>query len=93
MSRLAHLAIAFAALAALPACSENADSEEPVGAVTQSEAQALDEAAEMIEARRLPEGLLPAPSGDGSVAPSPAETPTAPPQQQSGGPEEMELPR
>ncbi|WP_369026305.1 hypothetical protein [Qipengyuania sp. RANM35] len=46
-----RLAIPLAALAALAACSSE---EEPVDAVSPSEAKALDEAAEMLEEQRLP---------------------------------------
>ncbi|MEX0341742.1 MAG: hypothetical protein AB3N06_04075 [Erythrobacter sp.] len=76
-----RLAPPIAALLALSACSAN-EQQEPVEAVTQSEAQALDDAAEMIEQRRLPEDLLP-PEDDGAVV-APRE---------SGGPEPMELPQ
>ncbi|QKG70746.1 hypothetical protein [Erythrobacter mangrovi] len=51
MSRLA-LTLALAALPAVAGCSD--DSDEPVDAVSPTEAKALDEAAEMIEQRRLP---------------------------------------
>ncbi len=51
--------IPLLALFALPACSGYEEDTEPVGAVTQSEAEALDDAAEMIEQRRLPEGVVP----------------------------------
>lgn len=90
MIRLAPL---VAALLALSGCTNNEAPDEPVGAVTQSEAEALDEAAEMIEARRLPEGLLPAPAGDETGAPTSPGTPSLPKPQESGGPEKMELPR
>lgn len=78
-----RLAPAAAALLALSACSGSEESE-PIGAVTQSEAEALDDAAEMIEARRLPEGALPAEDSAGE--------PMAPAPRESGGPEPMELP-
>ena len=54
MSRIVPL---FAALAALSACSGYED-DEPVQPVSQSEAEALDDAAEMIDQRRLPDGVL-----------------------------------
>ncbi|MEZ5680779.1 MAG: hypothetical protein R3E14_05725 [Erythrobacter sp.] len=50
-----RLAITLAALSALAACSSE---EEPVDAVTPSEAKALDEAAEMLEEQRLPPEAL-----------------------------------
>ena len=50
-----RLAITLAALAAISACSSE---EEPVDAVTPSEAKALDEAAEMLEEQRLPPEVL-----------------------------------
>lgn len=85
MMRLAPLA---AALFALSACSGSEEAE-PIGAVTQSEAEALDDAAEMIEARRLPEGALPAAN---APADPPAGTRTDPAPRETGGPEKMELP-
>ncbi|MGY8972174.1 MAG: hypothetical protein ACKVGV_00880 [Sphingomonadales bacterium] len=84
--------IPLLALFALPACSGYEEDTEPVGAVTQSEAEALDDAAEMIEQRRLPEGVVPPavpePSAEGPAGKMP---PGAAPQE-SGGPEQMELP-
>ena len=74
-----------ATLVLLSACSGYEDEAESVDAVTQSEAEALDDAAAMIEQRRLPEGALP-----GEVSES-AMPDTAAPQEQ-GGPEPMELP-
>ncbi|MFA6218736.1 MAG: hypothetical protein WC692_03045 [Erythrobacter sp.] len=57
MSRLAlTLTLAGAALPALAGCSKDAG--EPVEAVSATEAQALDEAAEMLEQRRLPPEAL-----------------------------------
>ncbi|MFW2349094.1 hypothetical protein [Qipengyuania sp.] len=87
MTRLVPL---IAALAALSACSGNQEADEPVGAVSESEAAALDDAAEMIEARRLPEGAVPE-DGDGEQ--TPADTSRLPAPQESGGPERMELPQ
>ena len=82
--------IPLLALFALPACSGYEEDTEPVGAVTQSEAEALDDAAEMIEQRRLPAGVLPgeeSPQPDGTGAlPAGAEA------EENGGPESMELP-
>ena len=58
MSRVPHKLIGAAALLALCACDSGAVSGSP-GAVSEGEAQALDEAAEMLEERSLPEGVLP----------------------------------
>ena len=88
MIRLAPLA---AALLALSACSGSEETE-PIGAVTQSEAEALDDAAEMIEARRLPEGALPAEDGADAAGAPAARGTLAPAPRESGGPEPMELP-
>lgn len=66
MIRFAHPTIAAATLA-LGACGPSENEPAP-GGVTVSEAQALDEAAEMIEQRRLPEGAI-APESDGEPAP------------------------
>lgn len=56
----------------LTACS-GADDDAGPGGVSVGEAKALDEAAEMIEARRLPEEALPEITG--SNAPLPPEMP------------------
>lgn len=62
-------------LAALTACGPG-DNDPGPGGVTVAEAKALDEAAEMIEARRPPESLTEdlaktgQPSGSGGQAPS-----------------------
>ena len=89
MTRLVPL---IAALAALSACSGNQEADEPVGAVSESEAAALDDAAEMIEARRLPEGVVPE-DGDGERTPAPVDTSRLPAPRESGGPARMELPQ
>ncbi|MBX7481819.1 hypothetical protein [Qipengyuania qiaonensis] len=83
-----RLASILAALAALSACS-GYDDDEPVEAVSQSEAEALDDAAAMIEERRLPEGVFDAEGDDASADPAmPADdTP-----RETGGPQPMELP-
>ncbi|TMM48365.1 hypothetical protein [Qipengyuania marisflavi] len=67
-------AIALAGLIALAACSGSDEPADPT-AITANEAQALDEAAEMIEQRRLPEGTVPAEAGaqDAAAAAEPAE--------------------
>lgn len=89
MIRLAPL---VAALAALSACSGNQEADEPIGAVSQSEAAALDDAAEMIESRRLPDGVVPGENGDSST-PAAVADPADPAPRESGGPEKMELPQ
>ncbi|MCB2075965.1 MAG: hypothetical protein H6917_12965 [Novosphingobium sp.] len=53
-------AIVLASVAALAACGPGENDPGP-GGVTVGEARALDEAAEMIEQRRLPPEALPAP--------------------------------
>ena len=64
----------------LAACDAPGGSSGP-GAVSEGEARALDEAAEMLEERRLPPEALsnPAVEGDGNGAETPA--PAAPAQQ------------
>jgi hypothetical protein len=54
MNRLAPL---LTALAALSACSAS-DDPQPVDGISQSEAEALDDAAAMIDERRMPEGVF-----------------------------------
>lgn len=72
------LPLAF--LMALAACSK-ADNEPGPGGVTMGEARALDEAAEMIEAQRLPAAALtpaaPAPTAQTPTAPASASPPKA----------------
>lgn len=77
MSRAPHTLIGAAALLGLAACDSGGTTSGP-GAVSEGEAAALDEAAEMLEERRLPEGVLPpleapqdapAPAGDAPDAP------------------------
>jgi hypothetical protein len=60
MNRLA-LTLAFAALPVLAGCSGGADDQ--VEAVSATEAKALDDAAEMLEQRRLPPDTLTEESG------------------------------
>jgi hypothetical protein len=60
------------ALLLLSACGQH-DTDPGPGGVTVGEARALDEAAEMIEARRLPEEAL----ATGTPAPSPSPSATA----------------
>lgn len=61
----------FGTLALLAACGES-DTDPGPGGVTVGEAKALDEAAEMIEARRLPEEVL----ATGTPTATPAASPT-----------------
>jgi len=67
MSRLA-LILAFAALPILAGCSDGADDQ--VEAVSATEAKALDDAAEMLEQRRLPPDTL---TDEGGTQDKPAE--------------------
>ena len=76
-----------ATLAMLGACSGYEDDSADVEAITPSEAEALDDAAEMIEQRRLPEGVLPD-EGDETQGAIPEGAAPA----ERGGPEPMELP-
>lgn len=69
MKRILPLSILASALL-LTACEPSGNDPGP-GGVTVDEAKALDEAAEMIEAQRLPEGALP----QGLQADSPVELP------------------
>lgn len=80
-------AAGFAAAALLLAGCGESDTDPGPGGVTVGEARALDEAAEMIETRRLPDAALegvaprpspslaplPSPPAAASTAPSPAE--------------------
>lgn len=59
---IAPVALAVSALL-LAACDGGGPSGGP-GAVSEGEARALDEAAEMLEERRLPEGVLPSTGSD-----------------------------
>lgn len=67
-------------LAALPlilsSCGPAGNDPGP-GGVTVDEAKALDDAAEMLDQRRLPEDALP--QGSGGPAPAPTRTPTTTP--------------
>lgn len=58
-------------LAAVSACNEQGGS--APGAVSEGEAQALEEAAEMLDERQLPEGVLPPVemTQDGEATPEP----------------------
>lgn len=57
MRRFAPSVLGPMLLMALAAC-DKADNEPGPGGVTMGEARALDEAAQMVEARRLPEAAL-----------------------------------
>nr|WP_298931571.1 hypothetical protein [uncultured Erythrobacter sp.] len=57
---------------ALSACG-NSGGTAP-GAVSEGEARALEEAAEMLEERRLPDGVVPDPDSPVAVAPDDDET-------------------
>lgn len=59
------------ALLALAACGKS-DNDPGPGGVSIGEARALDEAAEMIEQRRLPSEAVTEPSGVASAAPATA---------------------
>lgn len=65
-------AIILLAILGLAACGQGENDPGP-GGVTAGEARALDEAAQMLDARKLPpEALQPArPGAEGEVAPSP----------------------
>lgn len=65
--------LALAPLVLLAACGP-ADTDPGPGGVTVGEAKALDEAAEMLEQRRLPPGALPSPATTSSPAQSAAPT-------------------
>lgn len=65
-------ALAAVPLALLAACSGEAEG--PPTGVSEGEAQALEDAAEMLEAERLPEGVVPGTE----AAPADPEPETAP---------------
>lgn len=58
---MAALRLGLAALAALSlsACDDGGGTEVGAGAVSEGEARALDEAAQMLDEKRLPQGALP----------------------------------
>lgn len=68
-----RLALALCSTAALIACS--GDEPQDVRAISASEAEALDDAASMIDERRLPPGAL-GEEGETETADTPQETPT-----------------
>lgn len=55
---LRSIALATFAALAVSACSGEADTPAGPGAVSEGEARALDEAAKMLDAQRLPEGAF-----------------------------------
>jgi hypothetical protein len=73
MHRIA-IAPLLAPLILLTACGQ-ADNDPGPGGVTVGEAKALDEAAEMIEQRRLPPEALETPAGDSGEEAKAATTP------------------
>ncbi|MEQ1497535.1 MAG: hypothetical protein ABL914_02660 [Novosphingobium sp.] len=60
----------------LAACSSE---ERSAGGVTPNEARALEEAAEMLQDKRLPAGAVPQGQGTPSVQPAPKPQPTTKP--------------
>jgi hypothetical protein len=66
--RIALFAIPLIAIAALSACGKSDNAAGP-GGVTVGGARALDEAAEMIEQRRLPEETSQPPVPSGTATP------------------------
>jgi hypothetical protein len=71
MQRIALLPLA--SLTLLPAACGQADSDPGPGGVTVGEARALDEAAEMIEQRRLPPEALATPADEPTGETAPAQ--------------------
>ena len=59
MNTAPFFAAALLAGLSLAACSSDAPETVPAGAVSEGEAAALDEAAKMLDKKRLPEGVLP----------------------------------
>jgi hypothetical protein len=72
-----YLLIAIALAPALAACHK-ADNAPGPGGVTNGEARALDEAAEMVEQRRMPAAALQTPTPGASPAPTSASASPAP---------------
>lgn len=73
MNRCVATLLLAAAVPVLSACGP-ADNDPGPGGVTVGEARALDEAAEMLEERRIPDEALP--EADGEAAPQPPATGT-----------------
>lgn len=69
---MARRVVAAALLLALAGCGQGENTPGP-GGVTAGEARALDEAAEMIEARRLPAEAVRRPSSESAKTDSPAD--------------------
>ncbi len=70
--------IPIALLLLLAACSRG-DEGRTAGGVTQAEADALDDAAEMLDSQRLPADALPAPQAPLPAAPNAPGKPSAKP--------------
>lgn len=74
MVRQRQIAVMLIAPALLLSACDSAGGSGGPGAVSEGEARALDEAAEMLEERRLPEGALP-PTGAEAATPPSESTP------------------
>ena len=73
--RKARFGAAFLAPAILlAACDGGPGTSSGPGGVSEGEARALDEAAEMLEERQLPDGVLPSPGADNPPAAGGADT-------------------
>jgi hypothetical protein len=70
---MASTMLALSAASFLAGCGPN-DNDSGPGGVTVGEARALDEAAEMLDEQRLPEGTLP-PASEPSPQPAPSPAP------------------
>ena len=69
-------AIAASAVLSLALAACDSAAVEAPGAVSQGEAEALDEAAEMLDEKRLPEGVIPdAPEAEQTQSATPSATP------------------
>lgn len=64
-------AVLAASILALSACSDTGGT--APGAVSEGEARALEEAAEMLEERRLPDGVVPEPDAPAALGPAQGE--------------------
>lgn len=74
-----HSAILFPALLLTLAACGQSDTDPGPGGVTVGEARALDEAAEMIESRKLPEDALEPAAGSAEATGATAATTVEPP--------------
>lgn len=75
MNRRISTLLLAAAVTALSACGP-ADNDPGPGGVTVGEARALDEAAEMLEERRIPDEAIPEADGENALQPPAAGTET-----------------